>query len=1280
MIITGISRRFLIVTAYIFGGILVLLTAFHFWFINHAEGLIEDMVEARSNGKIRLDVKKFKFNWFSYDMELRDAVFYSPDSADASTSYRFSVRSMHITVREIIPLVFEKKILIDSLRLLDPDIRVTRLRATRNDSINSPSVSLPQEVGRVYNSIQDALEVLKVNRFHIDNGRFTLVNKIQPDQLPVSITNIDFHLVNLVVDSSKRADSQILFSDNVALHTFDQDILFPDGRHRLQFRNFNINILNKMVEFDSCTLTAIKDDSSRSSFTIFFDKLLLTNIDFDTLYRKEVIKADSVYCINPRFRLDVELEKKTGPRKPPPTLNELIQQLTGDLQLEFVVVQNGSFDINTIRDGKPSSFTSTNNNFEMQGLRIREKAARPLTVRSFSMAIRNYENFLGDSTYSMQFDSIHLINNSIFLSNFALRQMSRGDTINTFRMPRFELRGLSWDDLVFEQRLSATNATLYRPVIDYTIPPNNHGNRHDVFQALAGIGKIIQLDHLDISDGQVNVFFNGGSGLQLQNAYVSLLGHDLARSGHYLDLQQAVRRLRFRKGVLRLNGLTTRMENVAFTGSTGAMTAGIASISNDGGDLDIEARDVAVNRLIVDNASGFSEIDGLRWKQARINIDATRGNAGPGSGYLLRNVNGTDTRLTYTGKEYSVNTFLASISFDRFAPGINHPAFVENLSTSGRDLDFKGAGLGIRVEKFHLEDKEDSRLTGLQFSYHTTSDSIEATVPAVNFNPDLNAMIAGKLIAERLELEGPVINILKGSQGGDDYRAPLPHIDIGSLKLSSPDLRLSFPGNRVSMAQWHAAGGSKDFLSITRLKVDSLHGFQASDIGFLVNDFELRFLGRNFSTGRGNINGLLEKISIRQDSGTWKWEGRVKELGVADLAFDSLGRKNGKISISSAKLNDLDIRWNLFSDIQRLVRENAAFRLGNISGTYENKEVYFLWKNVSFDKYNRTFSLDSFSISPVPSRDSFMAATAWQTDYMKFRTGAVVAGPFDLDRYLADTVVQAGRIEINNAFLSSFRDKRKPFQGGKIKHLPAGALKRLPVKISVDSLVVRQSTVEYMELNEKTGRTGRVEIKDLEATLSPAVNIGYHNNDSLDIKLSATMNDAVKFDIAMRESFTDSLHGFLLTASVHPFDAQLLNPLVGPLASVAIRSGYLDSLFMRVAGNEYQATGEMKMFYHGLRVNFLDSKGEERKGLFRGLKNFFTNTFVIKNANRDHISPIFLERNREKSAVNYLVKITLSGLGHTIGIRNNKKLLRQYKKDPRKRNLPPVHYDLKQGR
>ena len=93
-----------------------------------------------------------------------------------------------------------------------------------------------------------------------------------------------------------------------------------------------------------------KGDSSNASFKVFFDALMLTDIDFDTLYRHEVIKADSVYCVNPQFELDVDIPKKSDRKKQAPKLDRIIQQLTGNLQLGFVVVQNASFNISTTRN------------------------------------------------------------------------------------------------------------------------------------------------------------------------------------------------------------------------------------------------------------------------------------------------------------------------------------------------------------------------------------------------------------------------------------------------------------------------------------------------------------------------------------------------------------------------------------------------------------------------------------------------------------------------------------------------------------------------------------------------------------------------------------------------------------------------------------------------------------------------------------------------------------------------------------------------------------------
>jgi hypothetical protein len=125
---------------------------------------------------------------------------------------------------------------------------------------------------------------------------------------------------------------------------------------------------------------------------------------------------------------------------------------------------------------------------------------------------------------------------------------------------------------------------------------------------------------------------------------------------------------------------------------------------------------------------------------------------------------------------------------------------------------------------------------------------------------------------------------------------------------------------------------------------------------------------------------------------------------------------------------------------------------------------------------------------------------------------------------------------------------------------------------------------------------------------------------------------------------------------------------------VKLKSGFLDTLSMRVGGAEYFAYGEMKMRYHDFKVQVLRNGSPNQKRLFNGLLNFIANT-VIKNKNEDRTGQVFFVRDRERSALNYLIKITFSGVNTSIGLRGNRKVMRSYKKELRKRNLPPVDYD-----
>ena len=190
-------RKLLKISAIIIGALLLLLLGFHFWFKAHAKQMLEDLVESKSNGKLKMKVGKLKFSYFSRNMELDNVSFYNTDTINVNTTYRFDVKKIKLKVKSLIGVIFQDRFLIDTLTLHDPDIQVTRLkRNEKTDRIKASDLSIPEEMGKIYKSIQDALNVLKVSKFSIQNGKLTLNNRIRPNQQPVTFSNLDFHIDN----------------------------------------------------------------------------------------------------------------------------------------------------------------------------------------------------------------------------------------------------------------------------------------------------------------------------------------------------------------------------------------------------------------------------------------------------------------------------------------------------------------------------------------------------------------------------------------------------------------------------------------------------------------------------------------------------------------------------------------------------------------------------------------------------------------------------------------------------------------------------------------------------------------------------------------------------------------------------------------------------------------------------------------------------------------------------------------------------------------------------
>src|SRR5262249_7027161 len=147
-------------------------------------------------------------------------------------------------------------------------------------------------------------------------------------------------------------------------------------------------------------------------------------------------------------------------------------------------------------------------------------------------------------------------------------------------------------------------------------------------------------------------------------------------------------------------------------------------------------------------------------------------------------------------------------------------------------------------------------------------------------------------------------------------------------------------------------------------------------------------------------------------------------------------------------------------------------------------------------------------------------------------------------QYLEDSILRAGNLSIDKAYFTSYRDKTPPFNEGIIKPLASKLIQKIPFKVSLDTILISNGTAVYTELNDKTRETGEVPVTRISGDIFPIKNIDIKDTDSLRIRLNGYLLDSAWIRLRTRESYMDSLSGFLITLRMRPHSMMYLNKIL----------------------------------------------------------------------------------------------------------------------------------------
>ena len=259
--------------------LLALLTISYFIFIANAEKIVKEIVTYYTNGTMRIEMKKLRFNPRELRITIDHAEISTVNTAHQNSTYNITIDTMVLELASIRPLLLHRKLYIDSITFKRPSISVIQWKEMKKEKF-----SLPQQMGKVYTSLNNTLDKLSIKYCLLDSGAFSIEDKVHPERKKVTVTDFYFLIDNLHKTANLNNNDRFFFSDRIKFYSSHQQITLASGNQQISYSRLRINSGRKIIELDSCFIYSKKNNSDFNSFSGYFDTLKFTNVDFKKFF------------------------------------------------------------------------------------------------------------------------------------------------------------------------------------------------------------------------------------------------------------------------------------------------------------------------------------------------------------------------------------------------------------------------------------------------------------------------------------------------------------------------------------------------------------------------------------------------------------------------------------------------------------------------------------------------------------------------------------------------------------------------------------------------------------------------------------------------------------------------------------------------------------------------------------------------------------------------------------------------------------------------------------
>ncbi|MDB5252219.1 MAG: hypothetical protein JWP27_1388 [Flaviaesturariibacter sp.] len=276
-------------------------------------------------------------------------------------------------------------------------------------------------------------------------------------------------------------------------------------------------------------------------------------------------------------------------------------------------------------------------------------------------------------------------------------------------------------------------------------------------------------------------------------------------------------------------------------------------------------------------------------------------------------------------------------------------------------------------------------------------------------------------------------------------------------------------------------------------------------------------------------------------------------------------------------------------------------------------------KVIDYSSTDRSLVVQDFKLQPtLKEKDAFYAAAKSRKSMTVIEYDKIAFTNFKVETFLNHNAIEADSVLVNAPKISIYVDKTyPPMLAGKVGQYPHQQLMRAGALIRIKGIGIRNLSLAYTERGEKNGQEGTLTLDGIN------LQVGNVTNDPALIRrnnlcvATATGRLLGQSPLEMRFVFPlDSTEGqFSASGTIRHVTAAQLNALAPALANTRLQSLDMHELRFALHGDDYSATGDVRMRYDNLFVVL--QKTDERTGTVstKKLLTKILNRFTLQSSN-----------------------------------------------------------------